>query len=378
MWACAVAGRVASASMTIAIFLPSLRGGGAERAVVTLANGLAAKGLDVTLVAASSDGEYWSEVDNSVKLRCLNRRRIIFALKPLVRYLRNEKPKVLISALSHANVVAVIGTKLARAGNQVVVSERATYSTFGGKEQSFTSRVLHHIIRPSYLAADGIVAVSAGVAEDFSQVFSIPRNRITVIHNPVVTDRLRALATAPVDNAVNRQAGAQQIVAAGRLINAKGFDTLLRAFALLLQSAEDGAYRLIIMGDGPLRGELEQLCAQLNIHDKVHFAGFVDNPFAVMRSADVFVLSSRSEGLPNVLIQAMACGTPVVATDCPSGPREILEDGQWGELVPVDDAPALANALKRTLFATEHPDVRQRAEFFSVERAVNGYLRWGS
>jgi glycosyltransferase involved in cell wall biosynthesis len=196
---------------------------------------------------------------------------------------------------------------------------------------------------------------------------------VRVIYNPIVTDELLAMSRAPVDHPWCAAGAPPVILAVGRLTEQKDFPNLIRAYARLRQRR---SVRLVILGEGEARGELEDLIARLGLAEDVYLPGFVDNPFAWMRQARLFALSSRWEGLPSVLIQAMACGAQVVSTDCPSGPAEILEDGRWGRLVPVGDPEALAAAMDAALDDDE--DIRAaveiRARAFAVEPSVRGYL----
>jgi glycosyltransferase involved in cell wall biosynthesis len=225
----------------------------------------------------------------------------------------------------------------------------------------------------SYLAADGITAVSQGIAEDLVCSFGLPRERVTTIYNPVVTPELLAQAQAPLDHPWFAPDAPPVILGVGRLHPQKDFPTLLRAFARVRAVR---VVRLVILGEGEQRAALQQLVAELGLTKDVALPGFVGNPFAYMARAGVFVLSSAYEGLPGVLIQALACGCPVVSTDCPSGPGEILEQGAYGPLVGVGDVAALAQAMLALL---AHPPaaerLRHRAAEFSLDRAVDRYWR---
>ena len=223
-----------------------------------------------------------------------------------------------------------------------------------------------------YPRADGVVAVSKGVADDLARVIKLPRQRITVIYNPVVTPELLQKAQEPIDRPWFRPGEPPVILGVGRLTRAKDFPTLIRAFALV---RKEHPARLIILGDGEERHELEELSRKLGIAGDVDMPGFVDNPFSYMRRSAVFVLSSAWEGFGNVLVEAMACGCPVISTDCPSGPVEILENGKYGKIVAVGDAVELAAAMAATLDAPKSPNVAQRAQNFGVEQAVERYLK---
>lgn len=360
--------------MHIAIYLPSLRGGGAERAMATLANGFADRGLKVDLVLAQAEGPYLSEVSPGVRVVNLQSGRVLPSLPGLVRYLRRERPQAVLSALNHANVIAVVARMLAGVPVRLVVSERNNVSLSGSSSKNLRSRVVPHMMRWAYRKADGVTAVSGGVADDLANAINLPRDRISVIFNPVVTPELIEKSRMPLEHPWLGEGKPPVILGVGRLTPQKDFSTLIHAFAQV-RTVRD--CRLVILGEGELRAELEQLVASLGVQDSVQLPGFADNPFAWMSRVRLFVLSSRWEGLPNVLIQAMACGTAVVSTDCPSGPDEILEGGKWGRLVPVGDEEALAEAMVTLLGMPENQlsDVRQRAGGFRPELAVDAYLK---
>lgn len=326
----------------IAFFLPSLSGGGAERVLVTLANSLSKRGHRVDFVLCSRTGPYLKDLDVRVNVVDLKARRVLMAILPLLRYLREAQPQALVSSLMHSNVVAAIAALCNGRRQRLVIREANTLGT-GVKRATFKGRVLLGAVRWAYRRADALVAVSQGVLEQMTQVLQLPAAvEKHVILNPVIEPSLRdkaAMAPAP---AWPWPDALPTLLGVGRLVPAKDFSTLLEAFALVnkVRSA-----RLIILGEGPERQALEAQAQRLGLGDQVWMPGFVDNPFAHMRQASAFVLSSRLEGLPNVLIQAMACHTPVVATRCPSGPQEILENGRLGALVEMGDAQAMARAV---------------------------------
>jgi len=216
------------------------------------------------------------------------------------------------------------------------------------------------------------VAVSRGVADDLARLTGLPREKIQVIYNPVVTPELFVKAEEPLGHPWFAAGEPPVILGVGRLHEAKDFQTLIRAFALVRKKR---VARLVILGEGEERPKLEALVRELGLEEEVALPGFVDNPFKYMKRAGVFVLSSQWEGFGNVLVEAMACGTPVVSTACPSGPEEILENGRWGRLVSVGDVDALAEAIILTLDDKNHPDVARRALDFGVQRAIDEYIR---
>jgi glycosyltransferase involved in cell wall biosynthesis len=223
-----------------------------------------------------------------------------------------------------------------------------------------------------YPFADAIIAVSDGAANALSRTAGIARDRITVINNPVFTPAIPTLAQDNVEHPWLKNKQFPVIVAVGRLSDAKDYPTLLKAVAHV---SAKRMVKCIILGEGELREKLQGMIEQMSLSDTVDLHGFVGNPYAFLAKADLFVLSSRREGFPNVLVEAMACGTPVVATDCPSGPAEILDNGKYGPLVPVGDVQALADAMLRTL--DDHLPAETliaRAEEFSVEKIAGQYI----
>jgi len=332
--------------MKIALFLPSLRGGGAERVMVNLARGFVERGLRVDLVLAKAEGPYLSQVPKEVRVVDLGARRVLYSLPGLVRYLRRERPQAMLSALNHANIVAIWAKLLARVQTRLVVAEHSTLSRSTENASSVRAKLLPFLIKTFYPYADAVVAVSRGVAEDLVTTTKLPMEKIKVIYNPVITPELFAKAEEPLDHPWFRPGEPPVVLGVGRLTQQKDFPTLIRAFALVRR---EHPARLMILGEGEERPKLEALVRELRLEEDVALPGFVDNPYKYMKRAAVFVLSSQWEGFGNVLVEAMACGCPVVATDCPSGPAEILENGKWGRLVPPGDPEALAKAILDTV-----------------------------
>ncbi|SHF32637.1 Glycosyltransferase involved in cell wall bisynthesis [Lampropedia hyalina DSM 16112] len=355
--------------MHIAVYLPSLRGGGAERVMVTLANGFAARGHQVDLVLVQAEGPYLAEVVPAVRIVNLNRKRVMASLLPLVRYLRRERPEAMLSALNHANIIAILARRLAGVKTRLVVSERNSLSSLSTGKQG---QLFKWLMRTFYTWADGVIAVSRGIAQEMNTQLGLPMHTITSIPNPVDLQAIQQQAQIRPNHPWLGAGQPPVILAVGRLEPQKDYPTLLQAFAKLRESENA---RLVILGEGSQREPLQAHIARLNLQDSVTMPGFQDNPFAWMAACTVYVMSSRYEGFPNSLVQAMACGVPVVSTNCPTGPAEILEDGKWGELVSVGDADALALAIARMLHTPEAGEKSlQRAGFFSVDAAVDNYL----
>lgn len=331
----------------LAFFLPSLRGGGAERSVLNLAAAFARDGAKVDLVLAQAAGPYLPDVPPNVRLVDLKAGRVLASLPPLVRYLRQERPQSLFAALDHANIIAIWARALARVGTRTVVSVRTTRGGTNYTRSSRRARLIPFLMRRLYPKADAVVAVSHGVADDVARICRLSSQVIATIYNPIISDELFEQAVQPLDHPWFCQGEPPVILSAGRLIEDKDFSSLIRAFAILRQRGVRA--RLVILGEGEDRGRLEDLVRHLGLDHDVSLPGFQRNPYQFMQRSAVFALSSRREGLPGALIQALACGCSIVSTDCPSGPSEVLEGGRWGRLVPVGDIEALAAALEAAL-----------------------------
>lgn len=364
---------LSSADVDIALFVPVLTGGGAERVMVTLANEFGKRCLTVDMVLAEASGPYLQDVHHTVRVVDLRAAGVPQAILPLAGYLRKQRPKVLLSTLKNANLAAILAKTLARGDTRVFVREAAPLSPWLEGATSFKAKVYPPLMRTLYRKADGVIANSFGTAEDIAGVTGLAPERIEVIYNPVATAEISAKAQEPSPHPWLVCKEVPVVLAVGRLTELKGFHTLIRAVALLKRRVE---CRLIILGEGEQRAELERSISQLGLERSVDLPGFVSNPFSYVKQADVFVLSSLWEGFGMVIAEALSVGTPVVATDCPSGPAEILERGRHGRLVPVGDPEAMALAIEKTI---NHPPDREllkaRAEAFSVEHIIPQYLQ---
>ncbi len=358
---------------TLALFLPTLTGGGAERVMVTLAGGLAELGHDVELVVGTAQGPLVGEVAPDVRIVELHATNMLAAVLPLARYLRRRRPDALLATLRNANLAAVAARSLAGSPRVLVLREANTLSAPLRRRGSPKLAAYRRLMRALYPAATHVVANSAGSASDLADVTGLPRDRVEVIPNPVDVAGIESRAAAPASPAPPFGNGerAARLVAIGRLTEQKGFDVLIDAFADL---AHRRAATLSILGEGEDRDALRARAERLGVGDRVWMPGFVANPYPHLRVAHAFVLASRWEGAPNVVSEALALGVPVVATDCPHGPRELLRGGDLGALVPVDDAPALAAAIERTLDAPPDPGPLRHA--VHDQRAANVVRRY--
>ncbi len=357
----------------ICLFVPSLVIGGAERVTANLAGGLAERGLQVDLVVVTSRvAAVIEDIHPAVRLIDLDAGRALFCLPRLVHYLRRERPVALLSALEHTNIMALLAARLAGVDTRVVVSVHTTLSRDTEDSRQLRARIFPRLVRWFYPWASSVVAVSEAAREDLLATTGLKPSSVRVIFNPVVTPQIHRKAAEPVPHPWFAAGQPPVILGIGRMVSAKNFPLLIRAFARLRRRH---MARLVILGDGELRGAMQELARELEITDEVLLPGFSDNPYAYLSRAALFVLSSSYEGLPTVLIEALALGVPVVSTSCPSGPAEILQGGRFGELVEVGDEQGLAEAMLRSLQRPRGAENSVLAwQPYQLDRVVRQYL----
>ncbi|HYN39397.1 MAG TPA: glycosyltransferase [Rhodospirillales bacterium] len=289
----------------------------------------------------------------------------------LRRYLHEGRPHAILSFLNYPNTVLLLAASLHRGDTRFIVSVRNHMSVAAAHNESAWVRSVPRLMRRLFGLADAVVTPSIGVADDVAAITGIGRDRISVIYNPVFRPELTEMADAPVDHPWLADGNEPVILGSGKFKPQKDFPTLLQAFAKVRAVRPA---RLIVLGEGEGEGQLREMTTRLGIAQDVDFPGHVANPFAYYRRASVFVLSSVWEGLPNALIEAMACGCPVVSTDCPSGPCEILDGGRFGTLVPVGEIDKMAEAILATLGGAPSRSVLiDRAREFSLDQAVQRF-----
>jgi len=393
--------RLVSTSPHIALFVDRLTTGGVQHSFLGLAEALRDRGCRVDLLIGDSNKRHDHQLPDGVRLMILtsgptlsnriadglgrlNRRwrtgvrhldqlprRWRLYAPALKRYLDHEKPDALLSAKTSGNLVAIVAGQESEASTRIVVSERVYLSSsIAEAKKDWKRDSLADLVQALYPLADQVVAISNHVAADLATLSAMKPERITTIHNGLL--RPEALDRPAADHPWFNEK-IPVILGAGRLSPVKDFPTLIRAFKHL---RERRPARLMILGEGEEQADLENLVKSLDLTDDVALMGFTDNPFAFMKAADLFVLSSTFEGFGNVVLEALASGCPVVSTDCPGGVREILDDGRLGRLVPVGDHVGLADAMDAVLSAPPpKPMLTRRAEDFSMERVADRYLR---
>lgn len=392
-----------SAKKHITLFVRSFEGsGGAERVLLNLGCGLAAQGHRVDLVMARHKGHFLDQIPPEIRvfdLRVKSARqslrsiaklgkdawfwaKMVLAKKPhyvlgalhgLADYLQEHQPDALIASMDYPNVVAVMARDLANVKTRIVLTVHNTLSEEIARSKKRRVKAQVEVDRRFYPRADAVATVSRGVEDDLVRTLQVPMQNLTTIYNPVVTQKLLHLSAEPLSHPWFAAGDPPVLLAVGGFKPAKDHATLLNAFALVRKQRP---VRLMLLGEGRLRDSLTRQAEELKIAEDLQMPGFVDNPFQYMANASLFVLSSVFEGLPTVLIEALACGCPVVSTDCPSGPQEILSQGRFGQLVPMGDANALADAIIQSLDAPwKKEKLISRGMDFSLEKATENYLQ---
>jgi glycosyltransferase involved in cell wall biosynthesis len=355
----------------IAILLPDLRGGGAERVAVNLANEFIRRGYSVDMLLLSAAGEFLSELDQHVHVIDLKVSRLRWALFAIIRYLKKAEPDALLANMWPLTLISLIGRFLSQSKAKLVLVEHNTLSEAEIAKDIFVKWQMKNSIRLFYRFADAVVTVSKGALEDMCRFSGIESQLISVIHNPIVG------STQPSDDGtaasvMSEDKSTPNILAVGTFKKIKDFAMLIDAFALLRKSMDA---KLILLGEGELRCQMEAQIERLGLVGQVLMPGFVKNPTPFYAQADLFVLSSVNEGFGNVIVEALNEGTPVVSTDCPSGPREILEEGKYGILTPVADAEAMAHAMLKSLNSLHNKEaLKARAQDFTITKAADQYL----
>lgn len=362
--------------MKVCLFIGTMSLGGIGKLMLNLMEEFVKRGVVVDVFLMKSDGEYIDQIPSNVRVFIVEGtyfKRIL----GFINYLRKEKPDVSISARQRQDLVNILSCLCTLGQTKPVVSIHTNVTVENSfiKKSRNNSWWINALSKILYRKVEKYIAVSAGVAEDFSKRTGIDRSKIKVIYNPVY----KPYSEDPKSTLVplSKLAGSNKrfIIGAGRLTVQKDFETLVKAFYLVKQNIED--VMLIILGEGPLRNSLKRLISDLGLHQDVLLLGYVSNPQYYISQADLFVLSSKWEGFGVVIVEAMGVGTPIVSTDCPSGPREILEGGKYGKLVPVGNPKEMASAIKKVLDMPHQKEILiKRACDFATDRIADEYLNY--
>lgn len=365
---------MATHSPKIAIYMRMIYDCGVDRVMINLSRGFIDRGLKVDLVLNSAEGgeNMLSQYPTEVRVVDLKAPHLSRSLPDVMRYLQQEQPTAMLVAGHFTNEIAILAKHLSRVSTRIVVSEHTSIT----KEANSASRLesKHWIplgIKLFHPWADGIVAVSHGVAQDLSDITGLSSNRIQVIYNPAFTPDILEKAKQPLEHPWFAPEEPPVILGVGRLEPQKDFANLIRAFALVRQ---ERPARLMILGEGGERQNLSNLVRELGLENDISMLGFVSNPFPYMAKSAILALSSAWEGFANILVEAMALGTPVVSTNCQSGPAEVLDAGKYGLLVQVGDSNALGSAMLTTLMGDPKAVDPDWLNQFTIESATQKYL----
>ncbi len=358
--------------MHLAFIIPDVRGGGAQKMMINLANEFVAQGHQLDLILINKAGSYADLIDPRVNIVNLKKSRTLFSILDLASYLRKNNPDIILSALFHVNLAVILAKGLSlRSKTKVILSER-NHLSLRLSEMSLGKRwALKFAVRFLYPFADKIIAISKGVRDDLTTIIQNEAH-IQTIYNPVVTKQFKRQAMEEKASVFPQGCGLK-LITSGRLVLQKDYPTLLKA--LSFYHTNYGRAHLVILGEGALLHELKSLTEKLKMTEDVSFLGFVDNPLAYMKQADVFVISSAWEGFCNVIVEALYVGLKVVSTDCQSGPAEILSNGQFGELTKVKDPKDMAKKIHQVLQTDYDPEKQKsRALEFTSEKKTQEFL----
>lgn len=355
--------------MKLTIFLWYLESGGTEKGRVRIGEELCRRGYDVDIVCIGEakdveKSEYRSNV------HCLGAKRGLTSFPLIYRYLSNEKPDIILTALNELNIIPIISNSWA--GDVPILASFHTNigSSLSGSSM-FTRPVIEYLLKNRLSEVAKVITVSKGNGQDLEEITGHLEN-MTVIHDPIIPSDIQNRGNEAIKHEWFRNDDIQVILgAAGKLIKAQDFPTLIRSFSKI-QNDING--RLIILGEGPEREFLEKVIIENGLSEFVELPGFVDNPYPYFKNSDVFVLSSKWQALPNSMVESMAFGTPIVSTDCPSGPREILNDGELGQLVPIGAEEEMAEAIVTELEnPTSKERLMKRAADFNIDKVIDEY-----
>ena len=355
----------------ICMFMADFGGGGAERVMVNVANGLSKRGYGVEFVLARAVGPYRSQVNAEIRTLALSP-RLSLAFPNLLRYLRESQPECILAAGEHACMLAALARWIGRAKPALILSIHGAISRPGARRAWMPLGMDERLMRFLYPKADYVVAVARGLRREAIELLHLDDSKVVTIYNPTRIEEIERLAGLSINHKwLKHDRGFSVTIFVGRLSKEKGPDILLQALPIVRKRKD---VRILILGDGPDLRDLRDQARVLKISDYVDFLGYVENPFAFIAQSDTLVLPSRSEGFGNVIVEAMAVGTPVVAADCNYGPREILANGKYGVLVSPNNAPALAEGILQCL-GNPHSvsDLKTRAACFSLDKALDCY-----
>ena len=359
--------------MKLMIVTPNFNGGGAERIAVNLANYYAEQGIDVSLLVFKGIGPYANQVSDKVRLIDLKITRTRYVFFKLLKALKNERPTHVLSVIRGSNILLGLVSFFSKS-YKLFFREANTMNAV--VSLPLLKRIIYKtVMRFSYISADGVIANSDDTRHDLIKNSIVSNEKVSVVGNPVLPTDYKEKSEAILNHPWFDSQDFKVALSVGRLHSQKNQQLLVRAFARVSQLLPD--LRIVILGEGEKKASLQKLAEELGVLDKFEIIAFQANPYPYYRNADLFVLTSDWEGFGNVLVEAMACGTPVISTDCPGGPKTILQNGQYGTLIPVGDEEALVNALLKHFQGQANTDVEaaiDNARKYTVESVAERYL----
>ncbi len=359
----------------IGLFIGSLEGGGAERVVLNLANEFHNRNIPFVLILRFKKGPYVKELNAGIKVVELNANNPFLIIYSIVRVCKINNIDTLLTVSRYNNILGLIANRFLK--RRIVIREADTINgLFKDKGiKRIKSYIVFYLMKHFYPSANKIIANSNDTEKDIKKhVISSSKVKTIVINNPLFNNKIKSLSKEAIDNEDFLSSTTPRIISIGRLEYKKNYQYLIKSLAIVKDTISN--ISLIILGNGTQIEELKQLSKQLNLENNVHFLGFVDNPYKYLKASDVFVLSSLYEGFGNVLVEALSVGLPVVSTDCPGGPREILNDGEFGTLVPLNDINAMAEAIIDTLNKKHDKSLLiKRANFYSIDKIASEYYK---
>lgn len=357
----------------IAFLTDKMSTGGVGRVLLNFANELSSRGVKVDLVVSKKKGPYIEILSPSVKIFEIGTTNRIGALPKLTAYLFFNRPAVMATDRLRLNFLALDAARLTRSKTKVSMTAHVPLSMRLARLKPSKRKRMEKRIRAYIPRNHSLIGVSKGVVNDMVQNLHFPSDKVHLVYNPIINKEMFEMAQEVVDHPWFKEKELPILLSAGRFYDQKDFPTLINGFEKLWKRLK---CRLVILGEGEQKEEIEKLSRQKGLSEYIFMPGFVINPYKFMAQADLFVLSSKWEGFGNVLAEAMALGTPVVSTNCPYGPSEILEDGKYGPLVPVGDAGALAHAMEKVLKAPIPRELLKKgAARFTVEQSAQDFTK---
>jgi len=319
-------------------------------------------------------GVYQNEVLDGIEIIDLKSKRVLSSFFPVKQFLLKVEPDVIFSSIAHLNLLILFIKKvLGKTKSKFVIRESNTLSELNKRNRNIKNIIIEKLVKKFYPKADLIIAPSKGVASDLLYNYKINNKKVEIINNPIDYNLLLSLSKKPLNDSYLEQSSSKFIIGVGALTKQKDFETLIKAFSIVKKIHN---CKLIILGEGPERQTLENLINELNLEEHVHMPGFVKNPFNYLKASDVFVLSSLYEGLPNVLIQAMLLKLPCISTNCKSGPKEILMNGEYGQLVVIGDQLIMSKAIVNVLEGRwKSTSIKGLEKEYSLRQIVSQYLK---